>query len=115
MQLNRLPDHHFLYLAPGAGVGYFFVAARRFWEAFSVHVIHDLDVVEQVVEDQLVAVTSLARSDTADMVREIIETRFGNAIYHDLLVYDFMEDVQLTLDIRVDRNEPLGFPLNDGA
>jgi hypothetical protein len=104
-------DFHFLYLAPGVSVDYFFVAARKFWETFKVIVIYDLDVIQYVPRRYSVAITSLARSDTAQLVRDEIENTFGRRVYHDPLVYDFVEDLQLTLDVRAERNEPFGVPL----
>lgn len=107
-------DFHFLYLAPGLSVDYFFDAARKYWETFKVIVIHDIEVIRHVPRRYSVAITSLARSDTAAAVRDTIENRYGNRVYHDPLVYDFVEDVQLTLDIRAERNEPFGIPLQSG-
>ena len=104
-------DFHFLYLAPGLNVDYFFIAARTYWETFKVIVLHDLDVVRHVPRRYSVAITSLTRSDTAQIVRDDIESRFGNRVYHEPLVYDFLEDLQLTLDYRAERNEPFGVPL----
>jgi hypothetical protein len=57
-------------------------------------------------------VTSIARSDTAPVIRQQIDSTLGNRIYHDALVYDFLEDLQLTLDVRAERNEPFGVPLD---
>jgi hypothetical protein len=104
-------DFHFLYLAPGVSVDYFFIAARKFWETFKVIVVYDLDVIQYVPRRYTVAITSLARSDTAQQVRDEIESTFGRRVYHDPLVYDFVEDLKLTLDVRAERNEPFGVPL----
>ncbi|HLA42636.1 MAG TPA: hypothetical protein VJZ27_04330 [Aggregatilineales bacterium] len=105
-------DFHFLYLAPGLDVAYFFDAAKKFWQTFKVIVIHDIRVIQHVPRQYSVAITSLARSDTAQVVREQIESTFGVRVYHDPLVYDFIEDLQLTLDARAERNEPFGVPLD---
>lgn len=104
-------DFHFLYLAPGLGVEYFFEAARIYWETYKTIVVHDLSLVRLVPRRYTVAITSLARSDTAALVRDEIETTYGARVFHDPLVYDFLEDMQLTLDIRAERNEPFGVPL----
>lgn len=111
---TRLPDFHFLFLAPGVGPDYFFMAARQFWQTFKTIVIYDLSLVEFVPSQYSIAITTLARSDSAAAVREAIESNFGANVYHDALVYDFLEDMQLTLDARAQRNEPFGVPL-EGA
>jgi hypothetical protein len=105
-------DFHFLYIAPGVSIDYFFDGARQFWETFKVIVIHDLALIQYVPNRYSVAVTSIARSDTAPVVHQQIESTLGDRIYHDPLVYDFLEDLQLTLDVRAERNEPFGVPLD---
>ena len=76
-------DFHFLYIAPNVSVDYFFDGARAFWETFKVIVTHDLSLVQYVPRRYSVAITTIARSDTAVVVREEIETTFGNRVYHD--------------------------------
>ena len=105
-------DFHFLYIAPGVSVDYFFDGARLFWETFKVIVINDLSLIQHVPNRYSVGITSLSRSDTAAIIREQIDTTFGSRVYHDPLVYDFLEDLQLTLDARAERNEPFGVPLD---
>ncbi len=104
-------DFHFLYLAPGVSVDYLFVAARKYWETFRTIVIHDLSLIQHVPRRYSIAITSLSRTDTASLVNEQIANLFGERVYHDPLVYDFPEDLQLTLDARAERNEPFGVPL----
>jgi hypothetical protein len=109
---DQRPEFHFLYLAPGAGVDYFFVGARRYWEIFRPTVIYDLTLVQRVPAERTVAITALARTDTVEMVRQLVATLLGEQVYLDLLVYDFLEDMQFTLDARAERNEPFGVPLS---
>ena len=108
---NQYADYHFLYIAPGAGVDYFFTAARRYWERFQPTVIHDLAVAQHVPTRTSVVITALARTDTSAMVQQLVSTLFENRVYLDLLVYDYVEDMQLTLDSRAERNEPYGVPI----
>lgn len=108
---TQLADFHFLYLAPGVSIDYFFDAARKYWETFKVIVVNELSVIEYVPRRYSVAITSLARTDTAAAVKAQIESTFGERVYHDPLVYDFIEDLQLTLNARAERNEPFGVPL----
>jgi hypothetical protein len=104
-------DFHFLYLAPGLGVDYFFDASRLFWETFKTIVIHDLALVDYVPRRYSVAITTLGRSDTGPLIKQQIEESFGERVYHDPLVYDFLEDMKATLEARAQRNEPYGIPL----
>jgi hypothetical protein len=108
---TALPNFHFIYLAPGLSVDYFFVAARRYWQTFRAIVIYDLSLIDYIPGQYSIAITTLARSDTAPSVKALIESSYGARLYHDLLVYDFVEDLQLTLDARAERNEPFGLPL----
>lgn len=109
---NRKPDFHFLFLAPNLSNDYFFNAARLYWETFRTIVLYEVSVIEYVPRRYSVGITSLARSDTSALIRELITTTFGDRVYHDLLVYDFVEDLKLTLDARAQRNEPFGVPLD---
>lgn len=105
-------DFHFLYLAPGVGIEYFFSASKLYWQTFKTVVTFDLSLIDLVPAQYSVAITSLSRSDTAELVRDQIANNIVRNVYHDPLVYDFIEDVQLTLDARADRNEPYGVPLD---
>ena len=102
---------HFLYFAPGIGARWFFEASRLYWQAFRPIVIYNLDIVQYGYDDSDVEViiTSIARSDTASIVRTEIETRYPGA-EHDELVYDYIDFVALTLDARVEENQPFGRP-----
>lgn len=108
---NSRADFHFLYIAPAASVDYFFTAALRYWQTYRPIVLHDIEVVQHVPRQYSIVITSLSRSDSAEFVRDQIETTYGQRVYHDALVYDFIEDMQLTLDMRAERNEPYGVPL----
>lgn len=109
------PDFHFLYLAPGLDVAYFFEAAQLYWETFKAIVVNDLELLRYVPRQYSVAITSLARTDSAPAVRSDIENSFGARVYHDPLVYDFLEDMQITLEARALRNEPFGVPLTEAS
>jgi len=71
--------------------------------------------VRYVPSRYVIAITSLARTDTALAVREDIADQFGELVYHDPLVYDFVDDLRLTLEARASRNEPFGVPLNEST
>lgn len=112
---TALPNFHFLYLTPGLGADYFFLGARNYWQTFRAIVVYELSLLDYIPSQYSIALTTLARSDTAPTVKDFIsityENTYGERFYHDLLVYDFVEDLQLTLDARAERNEPFGLPL----
>lgn len=100
---------HFLYFAPGIGARWFLQASRLYWQTFRPIVIHNLDLVQYGYDapDVEVIITSVSRSDTAEQTRTAIVERFPGA-EHDPLVYDYVEFVALTLDARVEENQPFG-------
>lgn len=106
-----IPDYHFLYLAKDLGVDWFLVAGRKYWQAYRPIVTGDLDLVGYVYRDStpIIAITSLARRDLAAPVASLIAERFPLA-YHDPLVYDFVAEMQLTLDGRADYRQRFGVP-----
>lgn len=86
-----------------------FIAAHKYWLQFKPSVITTLDLVIYTPLRRQVAITSLARRDTAQQVRNDIAKRYPRA-YHDPLVYDFLADMQLTLDGRAALNQRFGVP-----
>jgi len=103
------PDYHFLYLSPGMTGDWLFIAAYQYWQKFRPNVTASLLVIGSVAARRRVAVTALARRDTAPHVRDVLNTRFPTAIL-DLLVYDYLADMQATLDGRAALNQRFGFP-----
>ncbi len=108
--MRQTADYHFLYFAPGLEAAWFFRGARQYWLFYRPIVLHDLTIVGYVPADFRVVVTSVARSDTAAMVRARLTQDYAGVV-HDPLVYDFVEDLQLTLEARVATNQPFGVPL----
>ncbi len=104
-----VPDYHFIYIAPGLTGDWLFIAARKYWLHFRPSVIASLDWVAYVPPRHQIAITTLGRRDTAQSIRNEIARRFPNA-YHDPLVYDFLADMQLTLDGRTAVNQRFGVP-----
>ena len=72
-------------------------------------VIADLDLVGYVPAGRSVAITVLARRDTAPSMATMIKKRYP-AIYYDPLVYDDVDEMKLTLDGRTDLQQPFGIP-----
>ncbi len=101
MQEAQEPEFHFLVLAPGLQAAWFFKAARRYWQRFRPIVLDDMALIAVVPTERRVAITTLARADTAPFVRERVQQDFPHA-YHDELVHDAIEQMQAALDARAD-------------
>lgn len=104
---DQEPDFHFMVLAPGLQSNWFFVAARRYWQRFRPTVLDDMSLIGIIPPDKTVAITTLARSDTASFLREQIQQNFPNA-RHDELVHDTLEEMQTILDLRVESGRRFG-------
>jgi hypothetical protein len=105
------PDYHFLYLSRNLGAEWFLAAGRAYWQVFRPIVTGDLDLIGYVYRDSepLIAVTTLARRNLASAVAEAVKARFP-AAFHDPLVYDFPEELRLTLEGRATLRQRFGVP-----
>lgn len=83
------------------------MAARRYWEAFRPLTINTLDLLTYVPPNESAVVTLVLRRDFAAEVVTDMQTRFPRLIL-DPLVYDVVEELQLTLDARAARNQRFG-------
>jgi hypothetical protein len=101
--------YHFIYHHPDLAADWLFTAGRRYWIHFRPFVTSDLDVIQYVYHQPqfTVAITSLARRDVAPKIAEEIKQRFPNA-YFDPLVYDYVEEMRLTLDGRAEYQQRFG-------
>jgi hypothetical protein len=102
-------DYHILYLGPGLGAEWIFTAARPYILKFKPIIASNLDVLQYTPPRRNVAVTTIARRDTAQRVSQDVAKRYPRA-YHDALVYDFPEELKITLDGRVEIDQRLGVP-----
>jgi len=100
---------HVLYFGPGLGPEWLFTAARGYVIAFRPIVTETLQTVALVPLRRSLAVTSVMRRDSAKRAKDEIARLFPRA-YHDALVYDFPEEVQITLDGRTTSGQRLGLP-----
>ncbi|MEP7286163.1 MAG: hypothetical protein ABI947_10390 [Chloroflexota bacterium] len=103
------PDYHFLYIDKTLDAEWLFIASRRYWERFRPMVIDDLDLVGYLPPQRTVAITTLARRDMAKMIADLIKKTYPTARY-DPLVYDYVEEMKLTLDGRADLQQRFGLP-----
>ncbi len=100
-------DYHFMILAPGLQSAWFFQAARRYWQRFQPVVTDNWQLLSFIPPDKLVAVTVLARSDTAPFVQEQVQTQRSNAKL-DMIVADELPLMESILDARADSGFPFG-------
>jgi hypothetical protein len=107
---DTLPDYHFLLLAPNLEADWLFVAARAYWERFSVTIISDGALLALIPPERTVAVCILTRPDAFRAAAvSVLENR--EDVYIDALVYDTPEQAQITLDARARDNQPFGVAL----
>ena len=92
-------------------MAYFFTAARKYWKTYNLIVVQDIWIARFVPQNATIGVTILARSDSLKLVRDLAQAALGERAYLDILIYDYLEDAQYTLDLRAERNEPFGVPL----
>ncbi len=102
-------DYHFLYIDPALGADWLFIASRRYWEKFRPIVVSSLDLISYVPAQRSVAITTLARRDIAKKIADDVKKTFPNA-RHDPLVYDYVDEMKLTLDGRADLQQRFGVP-----
>lgn len=105
------PDYHFLYIDQTLGADWLFLAARRYWDRFRPVVITNLELVGYVPDKRTIAITTLARRDMAKKIADDVKRNFPRA-QHDPLVYDFVDEMRLTLDGRAELQQRFGVPEN---
>ncbi len=107
---NTLPNYHFLFIAPGLGVEWFFDAARHYFDRFRPTVVTNLDFVRIIPQEYSFALTAIVRRDAAaDWGVQLAQLR-PTALY-DPVVYETVEDAKRTLDQRAEFSQPFGVPL----
>lgn len=100
-------DYHFMVLAPGLQSAWFFQAARQFWQRFQPIVTDDLELLTYVPTNAKVAVTILARSDTAEYARQQVEGK-RNGLFIDMIVQDDLPGMESILNERAESGVPFG-------
>jgi hypothetical protein len=102
-------DYHFMYVDAALGVDWVWIAARRYWIRFRPFVTSDLEIIAHAYRQPTlkVAITALTRRDMAPKLREDISTQFPLAFF-DPLVYDYPEEMRLTLDTRTEFGQRFG-------
>jgi hypothetical protein len=107
---DTLPNYHFLLIAPNLGAEWFFDAARLYWERFRPTAVSDLGLISLIPDGYTVAVTVVARIDTASQWGVSIAQAVPDALF-DPVVENAFEDMKRVLDERAANNQPFGVPL----
>ncbi len=102
--------YHFMVLAPGLQSGWFFQAARQYWQRFQPIVTDNLDLLTYPEQEDLIAVTLLAREDTVNYMRDQIEDKLSerDETRVDVIVINDLESMETLLNQRATNNEPFG-------
>ena len=100
-------DYHFMILAPGLQSAWFFQAARQFWQRFQPIVTDDVEILSYLEAGASVAVTLLARPDTADFAREQIVQQRPDVLV-DMIVTNDLPTMEAILNRRAESGTPFG-------
>jgi hypothetical protein len=100
-------DYHFMVLAPGLQSAWFFQAARQYWQRYQPTVTDDLALLGYLPAEARIAVTVLARSDTADYIQGELQNARSD-LRVDMIVSDDLPSMEATLNSRAQNDLPLG-------
>ncbi len=100
-------DYHVLILAPDLGAAWFMQAAQEYWLRFQPLVTDDPQFLKYLPSHASVAVTLLARPETADEARQAIAACRGD-IMLDMVIADDLPTVEATLNARAAAGQPFG-------
>lgn len=108
---DQYPDYHFLLISPNLGAEWLFDAARAYWDRFRPTVINDFNFILLIPVETIIAVTVVARRDTAADLGVQLAQRRPNALY-DPVVFDMFDDAKAALEERARLSQPFGVPLS---
>jgi hypothetical protein len=107
---DTLVNYHFLLIAPNLGAEWFFDAARVYWERFRPMVVGDLELIRLFPRQYTIAITVIARRDTAAQWGVWVAQAVPDALF-DPVVYDTLGEAKAALEQRAGLNQPFGVPL----
>jgi hypothetical protein len=100
-------DYHFMILAPGLQSAWFFQAARRFWQRYQPVVTDQVELLALLPSDASIAVTLLARPDTASYAEQQILAQRPDCLL-DVVVVDDLPLMESILNARAESGLPFG-------
>lgn len=107
---DTIPNYHFLLISPNLGAEWFFDAARPYWERFRPTVVNDVELVRLIPTQYTIAITLLARRDTARQWGVWIAQAVPQALF-DPMVFDEFNDAKAALTQRAQLDQPFGVAL----
>ena len=112
MKVRPMPeifDYHFLVLAPGLTGPWITQAARQYWLRFQPIVTDDWELISRTPADSRVAVTILARPDSADAFQAEMAAQ-GMQVMFDVVVAGDLTTMEAALNERTRLGLPFGEP-----
>lgn len=100
-------DYHFMIMAPGLQSAWFFQAARRFWQRYQPIVSDKVQLLAYPPAEARVAVTVLARPDTAAYMEQQIREQRPEAQL-DMIVVNDLPLMESILNARAESGLPFG-------
>jgi hypothetical protein len=100
-------DYHFMILAPGLQSAWFFQAAKQFWQRYQPIVTDNWELLSYIPEEAPVAVTLLARPDTAAFAQGQVEAQ-RPGVFLDMIVVDDLPMMEAILNQRAETGQPFG-------
>ena len=100
-------DYHFMILAPGLQSAWFFQAAKQFWQRYQPIVTDNWELLSYIPEEAPVAVTLLARPDTAAFAQRQVEAQ-RPGVFLDMIVVDDLTMMEAILNERAETGQPFG-------
>lgn len=100
-------DYHLMILAPGLQSAWFFQAARRYWQRFQPIVASGWELLNYIPAENSVAVTLLARPDTAEYASGQIGALRGDA-HLDAIVANDLATMEVILTSRAESGQRFG-------
>lgn len=101
------PTFHAVLLAPGLEPGWFFEAARAYWNTFRPVVTTVWNFVEHIPYDRSLAVTVISPPDMVESMKQVIQEQYPNVVFDVLPITDTL-GITETLNARVWANRRLG-------
>ncbi|MGF1507757.1 MAG: hypothetical protein ACFB51_21930 [Anaerolineae bacterium] len=101
------PDHHLLLIDAAVPRGWFFAAARRYWDAFQPTLIGDERMLSTVPEEADIGITVIATPGNADTLAARLRDYLPHA-HIDLVVPDTPTELRAELDRRAELDQPFG-------
>lgn len=101
--IHGVPDYHFVVLAPGFDVTWFFESAglQAYWSRFQPTLMSNLEFIAFLPSDKSLAVTAITTPDMVDMVNTQILQRWPN-VWLDRVTVNALEEMDSEFESRAE-------------